>query len=261
VPDLLLEVRDLAVRFGGVVALAGVSLTVDRGEIRGVIGPNGSGKTTLFNCISGLCRPEQGEIRLAGRRVTGLPRHRMAGLGIGRTFQNLALFRTSTVRRNILVGAHSLGRSGFFANAVRLPRVREEEQAAGRRLAVLLDMLELAAVAETPAADLPFALAKRVELARALIAAPQLLLLDEPANGLNHAEIAGLEALLRRIRAHFALSIVLVEHHMNLVMRVSDRVAALEQGRLIADGPPASVCREPEVVRAYLGEALDARAA
>jgi branched-chain amino acid transport system ATP-binding protein len=257
----LLEVHDLAVRFGGVVALAGVSLAVDRGEIRGVIGPNGSGKTTLFNCVSGLYRPMRGDIRLEGKRLTGLPRHRMAGLGIGRTFQNLALFPTLTVRQNVLVGAHCLGRSGFLANALRLARVREEEEAAGGRLGMLLEMLDLAPLADARATDVPFAVAKRVELARALIGAPKLLLLDEPASGLNHAEVAALESLLRRIRSHFALSIVLVEHHMNLVMRVSDRVAALELGRKIADGTPQLICRDPEVIRAYLGETEHVQAA
>ena len=241
-------------QFGGVVALAGVSLEVDRGEIRGVIGPNGSGKTTLFNCISGIYRPARGEIRLEGRSVTALPRHRMARLGIGRTFQNLALFRSLTVRQNILVGAHSLGRSGFVANALRLPRVRDEETTAGRRLDELLEMLELAPFAEAPAADVPFAVAKRVELARAIIGRPKLLLLDEPAGGLNHNEVEELETLLRYIRGHFALSILLVEHHMNLVMRISDRVAALEFGRKIADDTPLQLCRHPEVIRAYLGE-------
>jgi branched-chain amino acid transport system ATP-binding protein len=257
----LLSVQDVVVRFGGVVALGGVSFDVGRGQICGLIGPNGSGKTTLFNCISGIYRCVRGDIRFEGRSLPGLPRHRMIELGIGRTFQNLALFRTMTVRQNVLVGAHHLGRSGFIANALRLPRVREEAHAAERQLRSLLDLLGLAEVAETIVARLPFAVQKRVELARALISAPKLLLLDEPAGGLNHTEVDELASLLREIQARFDLSILLVEHHMNLVMRVSDRVVALEFGMKIADGTPDEVRREPEVIRAYLGEPDDAGAA
>jgi branched-chain amino acid transport system ATP-binding protein len=257
----LLQVADVVMRFGGVLALGGVSFDVEHGQICGLIGPNGSGKTSLFNCISGIYRPSKGDIRFEGRALTTTPRHHMAGLGIGRTFQNLALFRSMSVRENVLVGAHHLARSGFTANALRLPGVTREEAAAEQRLRAVLALLDLSAIAETPVRSLPFGTQKRVELARALIGAPKLLLLDEPAAGLNHSEVDALEDLLRRIRTHYALSILLVEHHMNLVMRVSDQVVALELGQKIADGTPEIVRNTPAVIRAYLGDAAHAAAA
>jgi branched-chain amino acid transport system ATP-binding protein len=258
---VLLRVSDVVMRFGGIVALGGVSFEVARGQICGLIGPNGSGKTTLFNCISGIYRPGAGDIRFEGESIAAVPRHRRAGLGIGRTFQNLALFRSMSVRDNILAGAHHMASSGFFANALRLPAVRAEEAMLARRLDDMLDLLDLHAVAGQVVSTLPFATQKRVELARALIGRPKLLLLDEPAGGLNHGEVAELGDLFRRLRDQFDLSILLVEHHMALVMSVSEKVVALEFGQKIAEGTPEQVRNEPEVIRAYLGDTADAHAA
>ncbi len=250
----LLAVRDVVIRFGGVVAVAGVSFDVGQHQICGLIGPNGAGKTSLFNCISGFYRPSEGEVQLEGQTISALPRHRMMPLGIGRTFQNLALFRSMTVRENVLAGAHSLGRTGFLAAALRLPAARAEAAAASARCDELLTLLDLHQFAAVPVAALPFGWQKRVELARALISRPKLLLLDEPAGGLNHSEVDALADLFHQIRQQFELSILLVEHHMNLVMRVSDKVVALNFGKKIADGSPAEVRATPEVITAYLGE-------
>jgi branched-chain amino acid transport system ATP-binding protein len=246
------------VRFGGVVALDGVSFEVRAGEICGLIGPNGSGKTTLFNCISRIYSCGRGDIRFDDRSVLDLPRRAVAGLGIGRTFQNLALFRRMTVRENILVGHHCRLRSSFFDHALRLPLVAREERAAAHEADALIDFLELGPVRDVMVESLPFGTQKRVELARALAGTPKFLMLDEPAGGLNHSEVDGLRELIGTIRDRFRVTILLVEHHMNLVMRISDRVVALDFGRKIAEGTPAEVQAHPDVARAYLGTAAHA---
>jgi branched-chain amino acid transport system ATP-binding protein len=257
----LLRISGVTVRFGAIVALSDVSFEVSAGEILGLIGPNGAGKTTLFNCLSRLVELEAGTIELDGVPLATVPRYEIARAGIGRTFQHLALFDSMPVIENLMVGAHVRGRGGFVADALRLRYLTRGEARARQQAAELLERMDLVRVATTPVGRLPFAVKKRVELARALASAPKLLLLDEPAGGLNHEEVERLIELIRSVRSAFGVSILIVEHHLDCIMRVSDRVVALDFGKTLACGTPAEVKRHPEVIRAYLGGAEAAQAA
>jgi branched-chain amino acid transport system ATP-binding protein len=240
-PDApMLRVDRLTVRFGGVTALDDVSFGVERGSVCGLIGPNGAGKTTLFDCVSRLTRPQRGRIEVDGRDLLALAPHQVAGLGVARTFQHLGLVGSLTVRENVMLGGQHASRAGFAAAAVRLPLVG-------------LERVGLHHLAGRPAVGLPYGTLKRIELARALGAAPRLLLLDEPASGLSHGEVDELAGVIAAVRADGDLTVLLVEHHMGLVMRMSDKVVVLDFGRRIAEGTPEAVREDPEVVRAYLG--------
>ncbi|GAA2071931.1 ABC transporter ATP-binding protein [Actinomadura alba] len=258
-PPALLELRDVTVRFGGLVALDGVSFDVPQGRVTGVIGPNGAGKTTVFNVICGFVRPDEGRLRWRGEPLTRHRPHDLTRLGIARTLQGLGLFPGLTVVQNVMVGAERHARAGFLSALFALPRSDRDEAALRDRAMRLLTELGVAEVAGRFPGELPYGVQKRVALARALVAEPDLVLLDEPAAGLSAGEIDELAALIRGLRDE--VSVVLVEHHMDLVMEVCDDVVVLDFGRLIARGSPDDVRDDPLVVAAYLGDEVDDSAA
>lgn len=250
----LLRIDDIHLAFGGVKAINGVSIDVAKGSIHAIIGPNGAGKTSVFNCISGVYRPQRGEIYFEGHKITGMRPDRVAALGIARTFQNIALFHHMTVLDNLMLGRHIFIKRGFFAGGVFFGPARREEIENRRVVEDIIDFLEIENIRKKPVGTLAYGLRKRVELGRALSLRPKLLLLDEPMAGMNLEEKEDMARFILDINEEWGITIVLIEHDMGVVMDISHRVSVLDFGVKISEGGPREVANDPHVVRAYLGE-------
>jgi branched-chain amino acid transport system ATP-binding protein len=250
---VILRAEGISKSFMGIAALGGVSLEVVNGEILGVIGPNGAGKTTLFNVLTGLFLPDSGKIFMDERDITAMPPHRRVRLGIARTFQNLEIFRDMTVLENVLVGAHVRFRTGFLGSVASSPGKRAEEKLLKAEAMALLETLGLGDQSEEQAINLSYGNQRRVEIARALASKPGLVFLDEPAAGMNPKETQDLAELIVRLRSELGLTVVIIEHDMNLIMDISDRIVVMAEGKVLTSGAPLQVRKDPAVLEAYLG--------